>query len=297
MFCCPNCFTHTFLKDFIKTSSKQKGICSFCGHKGNLPLYKPTALIDLFQPLLDLYVEENGGRPLVELLQFDWHVFSKAIDKKKQSQLISKIADDASLSSKRFISTLVQNNELLGSWDDFTNELKHENRFFPKKIKATQLSELFKYLIMPKEQYPKHVFRARINHQSKILPITEMGKPPLEKSTDGRANPKGISYFYGASDEKTAIAEARPYKTETICVAKYKVNNKIFLIDLRDPRSTISPYDIEEDILSLLYKHMPFVNCRHNRARVFRRNGASAKCSKNGLGHLFQNVIFTSFTG
>lgn len=37
------------------------------------------------------------------------------------------------------------------------------------------------------------------------------------------------------------------------------------------------------------------VNCRHNGARVYRRNGASSKCSKNSLGHPFQNVIFTSF--
>jgi RES domain len=261
MFCCPNCFTHTFLKNFIKTSSKQKGRCSFCGHKGNQPLYKPASLIDLFQPLFDLYMEGNGGRPLVELLQFDWHVFSKIIDKKKQSLLIAKIVGVRGLSSKRFISTLVQNNEWLGRWDDFTNELKHENRFFPKKIDATQLSELFSYLIIKsKEQKPKHVFRARINQQSNILPITEMGKPPLEKSTDGRANPKGISYFYGASDEKTAIAEARPYKTEIVCVAKHKVSTKISLIDLRDPKSTISPFGLDDDSLSLLYKeHMPFL--------------------------------------
>jgi hypothetical protein len=39
----------------------------------------------------------------------------------------------------------------------------------------------------------------------------------------------------------------------------------------------------------------PDVNCRHNGARVYRRNGASSKCSKNSLGHPFQNVIFTSF--
>jgi hypothetical protein len=260
MFCCPNCFTHAFLKKYIKTASKQRGKCSFCNHKGNQPLYEPNSLIDLFQPLIELYVEETGGRPFVELLQSDWNVFSKNIDKKKQTQLISKISGINGLSSKRFISTLVQNNELSGRWDDFTSELKHENRFFPRKVNAEQLSVLFTYLIMPEEQKPKYVFRAIINHQSEILPITEMGKPPLDKSTDGRANPKGISYFYGASDEKTAIAEVRPYKTETVCVAKYKVDKKIYLIDLRDPKSTISPFDIEEDKLSLLYKeHMPFL--------------------------------------
>ena len=43
------------------------------------------------------------------------------------------------------------------------------------------------------------------------------------------------------------------------------------------------------------FRSIPLVNCRHNRARVFRRNGASSKCSKNSLGRFFQNGRFTSF--
>jgi len=261
MFCCPNCFTHTFLREFISTASEKKGKCSFCSFKGNSPLYKPTALIDLFQPLFDLYIDEKSGRPLVELLQFDWKIFSKAIETKEQAQLISKIAGVRGLSSKRFTSTLVPNNEYLSKWDAFTNEIKHENRFFPKEtIDVQQLSELLNYLIMPKEQKPKYIFRARINHHGKIHSITEMGKPPIEESTDGRANPKGISYFYGASDEKTTIAEVRPHKTEIVFVAKYKVSTRISMIDLRDPKRTISPFGLDDDNLALLYKeHMPFL--------------------------------------
>ncbi|MDO9580736.1 MAG: RES family NAD+ phosphorylase, partial [Bacteroidales bacterium] len=176
-------------------------------------------------------------------------------------QLVSQIAGLKGLNLQRFISTLVLNKDFIDRWEAFANELKYENRFFPKKnIDANQLSELFNYLIMPKEQKPKHVFRARINPQSEILPIAEMGKPPLEKSMDGRANPKGISYFYAASDEKTVIAETRPYKTETVCVAKYRVSPKISLIDLRAPKITISPFGLDDDSLSFLYKeHMPFL--------------------------------------
>lgn len=261
MNCCPNCFTHAFLKDFIINSSKQNGKCSFCSSKRNFPLCPPDSLIDLFQPLFDLYTEESGGRFLNEFLQDDWNVFSKYIDKKKLLKLVSKIAGKKDLNSKRFISTLALNKVFIDKWDAFTNELKHENRFFPKKaIDTSQLSELFNYLIMSKEQSPKYVFRARINHQSKALPITEMGTPPVEKSKDGRANPKGISYFYGASDGKTAIAEIRPYKSENVCVAKFKVNKKISLIDLRDPKSIISPFGLDDDSLSLLYQeHMPFL--------------------------------------
>jgi len=261
MFCCTNCFTHVFLKEYIKNTSTQNRKCSFCGSKRNYPICSPSSLIDLFQPLFDLYVEAENGRLLNELLQDDWKVFSKYIDKKKQLQLISKIAGLKKINSKKFISRLVLNQVYINKWDVFTYELKHENRFFPKNaIDTSQLLELFNYLIMPDEQNPQYVFRARINHQSKIFTIIEMGKPPLEKSKDGRANPKGISYFYGASDEKTSIAETRPYKSETVCVAKFKVNKKIFLIDLRDPESTISPFGLDDDNLSLLYKeHMPLL--------------------------------------
>ncbi|MGR3179978.1 MAG: RES domain-containing protein [Candidatus Anammoxibacter sp.] len=261
MYCCPNCFTHAFLKDFIIDSSKQNGKCSFCSSKRNFPLCSPASLIDLFQPLFDLYTEKSGGRFLDELLQDDWNVFSENLDKKKSLKLVAKIAGKDDLNLKRFISTLVLNNAFIDKWDAFTSELKHENRFFPKKaIKTTHLSELFNYLIMPKEQSPKYVYRARINHQSIALPIAEMGTPPFGKSKDGRANPKGISYFYGASDEKTAIAETRPYKSENVCVAKFKVNKRISLIDLRDPKSTISPFGLDDDSLSLLYQeHMPFL--------------------------------------
>jgi len=261
MFCCTNCFTHTFLKDFIKKTSKQNGKCSFCNSKRNFPLCIPSSLIDLFQPLFDLYVEESTGRLINELLHNDWKIFSRYIDKKKQLQLISKISGLKNLNSKKFISGLVLNKAYIDKWDAFTNELKHENRFFPKNaIDTTQLSELFNYLIIPKTQNPKYVFRARINNQLKILSITEMGKPAIEKSKDGRANPKGISYFYGASDEKTAIAETRPYKSENVCVAKFKVNKKTSLIDLRNPQNTISPFGLDDDSLSLLYKeHMPFL--------------------------------------
>jgi len=261
MLCCTNCFTHSFLKEYIKNTSTKNGKCSFCGSKRDHPLCSPSSLIDLFHPLFDLYAEAENGRLLNELLQDDWKVFSKYINEKKQLQLVGKIAGLKDLKSKRFISRLALNKANIDKWDVFTYELKHENRFFPKNaINTSQLLQSFQYLIMPNEKNPKYVFRARINHQSKILPITEMGKPPLVESKDGRANPKGISYFYGASDEKTAIAESRPYKSEAVCVAKFKVHKKISLIDLRDPKRTISPFGLDDDTLSLLYReHMPFL--------------------------------------
>lgn len=260
MHCCSNCFSDNFLQIHIRAISNKKGKCSFCKTRNHFPLLEPSVLIDLFQPLFDLYTEKSNGELLNELLQSDWHIFSKFINKYKQLQFLSIITDDNNIQSKRFLSNLTLNKSFVDKWDTFTKELKHENRFFPKKaIEISQLSELFNYLIMQKEEIPKYIYRARINRESRNLSINEMGKPPLEKSKDGRANPKGISYFYGTSDEKTAIAETRPYKSEKVCVAKFKVKKVLSLIDLRDPKSSISPFGLDDDSLTLLYEeHMLF---------------------------------------
>lgn len=261
MYCCPNCFSDIFLQNHIHDVSKIKGKCSFCITRKHYPLLEPSALIDLFQPLFDLYAKDSNGGMLNELLQTDWNVFSKYIEKDKQLQLLSIIAGDKDIQKIKFLSNLAQKETYINKWDDFTLELRHKNRFFPKKaIEISQLSELFNYLIMPKESIPQYIFRARIDRESNNFTITEMGIPPPEKSNDGRANPKGISYFYGANNEKTAIAESRPYKTDTVYVAKFKVTSKITLIDLRDPQSTISPFGLDDDTLDLLHKeHLPFL--------------------------------------
>lgn len=261
MFCCPNCFSDNFLQRHITTYSKKKGCCSFCKTKTISPLLKPSHLVDLFQPILDLYSANQNGKLLNELLQIDWLVFSTKIEGNKQLKLLSVIAGDVNILKKRFSPTYVSDTEHIKIWDDFSNELKHENRFFPKNVlKIPQLSELFTYLIMGKEILPKYIYRARVNRLSTKFTINEMGKPPVEKSLDGRANPKGISYFYGANDEKTTIAETRPYKTDVVNVAKFKISLKDKkIIDIREPKKTISPFGLDDDAVVLLYtKHIPF---------------------------------------
>lgn len=208
MFCCPNCFTHKFLKNYIDKESSETGKCAFCNNKKKTAVFEAELLIDLFQPIFDLYSENKNGQYLNAIFQEDWNIFSNNIDDKNQIYLLSDMSKLKGLNSKRFIPIYSSNSGFKDKWDDFAIELKNENRFFPKKtIDTNQLSELFSYLIMPEDEKPEFIYRARTNHDVRKISIKEMGKPPIEKSTDGRANPKGISYFYGASDAKTAIAE------------------------------------------------------------------------------------------
>ncbi len=261
MYCCSNCFSDYFLKSHINAVSKKRGKCSFCKTRKHFPLIVPAELLDLFQPLFDLYTENTKGQLLNQLLHSDWHIFSKKIDNHSQLQLLVKITGNINIPNIKFTSRLTLNKSSISQWNNFVNELKHENRFFPKNtIKTSHLTELFDYLIIQKAENPKDIYRARINRETGGFSLDQMSSPPPVKSCDGRANPKGISYFYGASDQKTAIAETRPYKSDNVFVAKFKVIKKISLIDLRKPKKTISPFGLDDDSLILLYEeHMPFL--------------------------------------
>ena len=260
MDCCPNCFTHQFLKDYIKKISKSKGRCSHC-HTRDTKLCNPSALSDLFRPIFDLYIMDSGGKQLHEVIQSDWQLFTRNVTSTKRTGILFLAGEDDALSDGKFKPALSTPNTVINKWDRFVEELKHENRFFPKEaINTDDISELLNYLIMPKKQNPKTIYRARINRENTTYPIAKMGKPPAGKVQDGRANPKGISYFYGASDYQTAIAETRPYKSETVVAARFQLSKNVTILDLRAPRSTISPFGLDEDNLELLYQeHMPFL--------------------------------------
>jgi hypothetical protein len=51
----------------------------------------------------------------------------------------------------------------------------------------------------------------------------ERMKPPRDRAREGRANPKGIPYLYGASCKETAMAEVRPWLGAMISVGQFKM--------------------------------------------------------------------------
>ena len=55
--------------------------------------------------------------------------------------------------------------------------------------------------------------------------------PIKGKSSEGRANPRGITYLYLSNKKGTACAEVRPYKGAAISVAIFKVKRELKVID------------------------------------------------------------------
>lgn len=257
MNCCPKCFNDYFLKTVIIQKSEGSANCDFCDTKSTTTI-NPKELNDYFQPLLDLYeTTDKDGESIATLLKNDWILFP-TLDQDIIIKLLESIFEIKF--DGLFVPKENRDEAKILNWQDFKSELKHDNRYFPQKAPSKDhLNGLLQYTILKTEDIPEYLYRSRINIDTNIIDIEYMGKPPEKISTAGRANPIGIPYLYAASNINTAIAEIRPHKGDSITVAKFKVINSLTLVDLRNPRESISPFAFDEDGLNQIFTDLDYL--------------------------------------
>ena len=208
MYCCPNCFWDSVLKSYVISYSTQKGNCDFCNSQNTEIIIPSELYYNYFEYLISIYQPISvGGLVLHECLSRDWENLFRIDDALIIKKLLSFICIEELEKNSDFLDVkvdflyvdeLVDNQEI--NWDIFVNEIKFKNRFFiENKINLTLLGDLFKRHEKPYKK-GKIFHRARICDGEQMYDKEKMGKPPVEKSTAGRANPKGISYLYVSND-------------------------------------------------------------------------------------------------
>ncbi|WP_460711027.1 RES family NAD+ phosphorylase [Lysobacter terrae] len=241
--CCPNCFDDDFLSGFISVNAERDGQCVFCG-TDDVPLIDPTRLAPYFEPVLDGYAVKVDGRSLWDLWAEDWGMFSARADARRIVQAILGGLAAATYVARDSVSA--PSGEI---WARLRKELQEENRFFPGNAPD---KELFRVLMenLVCAQVPSQFYRSRLMKDLTPYPLDEMGAPPADLASDGRANPIGIRYLYLASDPETAISEVKPSKGALVSVATFRVapGKELRLIDLTNPRLTISPFRVTSAI-------------------------------------------------
>jgi len=260
MQCCGTCFGDNFLRVQIESMSETKGSCPYCNAQ-HVDLIDPVELRDYFEFLIGIYSRDDNGEKLINLLHADWALFPD-IDDIQSTELLATILDDRQIIGQRFCPSMPDDGSDLERWQLFRDELKHQNRFFPKLVPdLDRLKELLdSYLCADPSCLPGILYRARINNSETPYLQCDMGRPPKVITMHGRANPAGIPYLYLASDQNTAISEIRPHTSETISVASFQLNTELTIIDLRNPRKTISPFSLsDEHDVSLLRRDINFL--------------------------------------
>ncbi|WP_223145530.1 RES family NAD+ phosphorylase [Aquicoccus porphyridii] len=205
-------------------------------------------MADYFELLLTIYPRSEGGKSLVEWLSADWSLFSNPNVSEAQAQiLLVEVFDDGEIVRGQFGLSESCRTDSLERWRALTDELKYVNRYFPDSVIDTErLGVHLSNLILRDCEKPEVWYRARIEKDGQPIPIDKMGAPPAMLATSGRANPTGIPYLYLGSTVETAICEVRAQPGEIVSVAEFVIEAGLKIVDLRAPRTLVSPF-LEED--------------------------------------------------
>lgn len=262
MNCCAACFGDRGLrKNIIPLRSVTIGQCSYCG-TDNVLILPPGQLTEYFELLVSAYRPEPTGKLLVQLFREDWGLFEHVrMDDSHAKDLLAEILDDGEIVRHMFVPAPDLATDHLTQWESFRDELMYRNRYFPQvDMDLGRLGRLLSPLTLDADEVPAVWYRARIQTGDTPFPIAEMGAPPKRIASHGRANPAGIPYLYLGSTPETAISEIRPHTGEMTCVAEFRTPATMKLVDLRNPKKTVSPFLLEDAIdISRMRGDLPFL--------------------------------------
>ncbi|WP_064468282.1 RES domain-containing protein [Lederbergia galactosidilytica] len=271
MQCCEKCFQDPIILKRIH-SFEEIGECDYCKNS-DVFVIAVEELADLFEIIYKMYSKTTAyehfhpefhtdypyGELLIDLVNEDWNIFSASIEgsqidndllfdilqsKRSQFDDILDYPDKDEQYSRNEDSLIYEDplHYLKSDWDAFSKEIKGENRFLNKN--ADRIFVGIEGILKKKEKtidLSIPFFRGRIGKFGK----EEMFGPPPGKGSAGRANPKGISYLYCATNRDTCCAELRPWKSATITICEFFPKEQLHLVDISNGAIT-SPFELND---------------------------------------------------
>jgi hypothetical protein len=275
--CCPDCFAHPWLRDYVKERAKTTGNCPVCRRRKR-PLLPVGALFGPFENLMTFYKSAEGsplesGDPLIQLIQGDWELFDERIVESGKADILfesimhSGWDDDGGPPTgpwEHYVraSDRWSHDTLADVWEEFSERVKkepaHELLFRDATFHDFLINE--DLLGRMTEHLPPAtvLYRARLGFISGTDAVAHphsgpnIGAPQAEMATAGRANRQNKVVLYCADQEQTAIAEVRPARGEYVSIAELCTRKELEILDLSaDPESPNPftdeslPYEVE----------------------------------------------------
>ncbi|MDP1820907.1 MAG: RES domain-containing protein [Acidimicrobiales bacterium] len=263
---CPDCLPDPHLSDWVVESGRAAK-CDVCGRANKVAWFS-----DLFA--------EMQQRIAAELLPFsmsdevpgaEWEIDPPTVG---TAELLDDLGEplgpvDSALSAA-FCAAFEDNWIPVGAWagtlEDWLNEGWDR---FAETVKTTTR---FVFAHTPRERWMRDVdiapgemlarigevirttdivtphgngielFRGRKHHPAETYSTpAELGPPPVSKAGNQRMSPPGISFFYAAADDETALAELRGVDGEYATTATWMVNRLCRVVDLDPARMPDMP--------------------------------------------------------
>lgn len=237
LFLSEHCFQDQELKAFCGSKSHTIGHCSFTGH-ADVPVLELTELESFFTGILQLFEEDTSQEALtlIEVLERDWNLFcSKEIGTKVLNEVCNRGQSGLlNPEDKAQYATAVR--KVCDPWDRLKSELKWEKRFHFNidEIVDHEWDRLFS-LVHSLESDAQY-YRGRLHKQEQEHPYPkcEMGAPPKDKATAGRANVNGIPVLYLCDDIETVPYEVRATYLDDISIGTFQQREPTVVINIID---------------------------------------------------------------
>lgn len=296
MIFCDCCFKDKEIASIIRSvSGTNVGECPVCHHE-NSHLYNTETQNELtpyFEDLLSIY-EPSSNLPsefpkselstLLDDIIHRWNIFAE-IDRGNVLKALKSICSELYLNSPEIFAGAVGIPELDDSaylkehallknndWYAFVDEIKTKNRYHSKLVNFDTLE---KYCSFIRKTYcaGTQFYRARISDRSGYS-RDEMSAPPAGKSSEGRANARGITCLYLANDADTALHEVRAGVFDYVSVGTFQLKKNITIVDLRAV-TNISPFIEELDYVDYAINKQYLKKLDYEMSKTLRRNDST----------------------
>ena len=256
-FCCSNCFNpkrdrfHAFIRKHGFISDET---CPYCKSAGGIKI--DTAKLGTFikegidRAYDDTREENETSLSVFDILNdrvilFEWENHR---EHDLTEKLFEGICDVDKKTYRLKLESEGDDEEQYRIWRNFEHDCKYFNRFFDLTPRGTgkanrrtdMLQKLYESCLknLKEEIEPgTELFRARVIDsklkRGRDYNLDEVSIGPADKnnSQSGRMNPEGISYFYVAEDEATALKEGRLRANERVLIGRFKTLKKLTVID------------------------------------------------------------------
>jgi RES domain-containing protein len=276
---CAVCFEDEYLKSVIENEAIENR-CDYCGREDDAgtPIAAPlSAVLEPIAQALFANFEEPGAAGLPRdtgewigeerITDTDDALLSLPLE--CESDLFEDIArsfhNDAWYPcAKGFWLHLPAHVELAYSWKSFVGHVKHHSRYFfaadeeQERMQAdrdygpiallNKIGRLSESLGLVRTVPARtNLFRVRkAPRDGTYTTFQDLGPPPHQFATAGRMNPAGISYFYLALEERTALAETLDNPPTRVILAAFVLKVDIRVLDLTHLPPIPSVFDNDE---------------------------------------------------
>ncbi|WP_236171812.1 RES domain-containing protein [Pseudomonas qingdaonensis] len=257
---CTDCLTETFLQDHASENDISE--CDYCDRE--LPVMDMEELVELCETAIHASfraIQQPGsvihhGYPPVGVSLYDILELMLGADQALISDIHERLLDSWSYTGgdddPYFVEETEASSELTVGWRKMEHSLQFESRL-ANPLVGSILTMVFdgiedfrskddrSAIVIAGQGHQISSFqRGRVFQDEQSMeealshPEKHLGPVPGGKGSPGRMNAKGISVFYGATDDHTAIAEVRPPVGSTVVTARFDVIRPLRLLNLND---------------------------------------------------------------